>query len=98
QLSYACTRHRLRSKLDPSGRNLGAVRPFGKRPRRVSPNETQAFLPGRRVHDIEALTSGRLVERGAEAFLDWFGGFRRPFLGVLGKFLCPCDPGIKLLA
>jgi hypothetical protein len=32
QLSYACTRDRLRSMLDPSGRNLGVARSFGKRP------------------------------------------------------------------
>ena len=30
QLSYACTRDR--ASFDPSGRNLGAGRPFGKRP------------------------------------------------------------------
>src|SRR5262245_11783165 len=32
QLSYACTRDRPGSMPDPSGRKLGAARPFGKRP------------------------------------------------------------------
>jgi hypothetical protein len=75
--------------LDPSGRNLGADRRFGKRPAEpVRQTKTRAYsarvshLLYRSANAKEA--SGRLVERAANAFLDRFGGFGRHFLRVLG--------------
>jgi hypothetical protein len=57
QLSYACTIG-FRT-LDPSGRNLGAGRRFGKRPAVSSfQTKTRAFLPGFRTHYLQAPTPG----------------------------------------
>ena len=50
QLSYACTTGFVRM-FDPSGRNLGAGRRFGKRPGFSSfQTKARAFLPGLRTH------------------------------------------------
>jgi hypothetical protein len=90
--------------LDPSRRNLGAGRPFGKRPfapRFVRKQKARTFPPGLRAHYLDALSqeaSGRFVEGGANASLDRFGCFRRDLLRVLGEFLRLCDQGVELLA
>ena len=58
QLSYACTTGFVRM-LDPSGRNLGAGRRFGKRPGFSSvQTKARAFLPGLRTHYLQAPTPG----------------------------------------
>jgi len=45
--------------LDPSGRNLGAGRRFGKRPGFSSvQTKARAFLPGLRTHYLQAPTPG----------------------------------------
>ncbi len=59
QLSYACTIGFIRM-LDPSGRNLGAGRRFGKRPGVLAggpafsrcQTKTRAFLPGLLVFQV----------------------------------------------
>jgi hypothetical protein len=58
QLSYACTTGFVRM-LDPSGRNLGAGRRFGKQPGFSSfQTKARAFLPGLAPTILQAPTPG----------------------------------------
>jgi hypothetical protein len=92
QLSYACMRVRLLVKPNPSGRNLGAARLFGKRgapdwhacidkARTLRSGLWLACSPNRAIYSS---ASGRLVEGAADAFLDRLDSFGRYLLRVLG--------------